>query len=250
MRQVLLSTVGTSLFRPNLEGLRHALTDGSVRPEYRPLAEPHAARDWDAVAAQLAERSATDRLCGAELNCVASLIDKGYVAPGCALYFFHAATEDGRAIAAVLRAYFRAAGHAPVEAVEVADLQDADPRRFRTHDPRRFQVPLHPGFRPGAVAGVECPLLDGDLAQGLDLVEHPGIHGGDEGVAADEVRLQGQDAEVQVPVRGRRRGHGGTSHENSTRDRQSTPALTARTRPPTVPGTAARRQGKGRLNCP
>jgi hypothetical protein len=34
-----------------------------------------------------------------------------------------------------------------------------------------------------------------DLGQGLGLLQDPGIHRGDQGIAADEVQLQRQDAE-------------------------------------------------------
>ena len=43
-------------------------------------------------------------------------------------------------------------------------------------------------------------MLDQDLAERLGLVQHPGVHGRDEGVAADEVHLQSQDAEEEVAV--------------------------------------------------
>ena len=42
-----------------------------------------------------------------------------------------------------------------------------------------------------------------DLGQRLGLVEHPGVHGGDEGIAADKVHLEGEDAEEEVAVCGR-----------------------------------------------
>jgi transposase len=49
------------------------------------------------------------------------------------------------------------------------------------------------------------------------------MHGGDEGIARDEVHLQGQDAKEQIAVGvGRRRWHGGTLNEHSARHRLST----------------------------
>jgi hypothetical protein len=36
------------------------------------------------------------------------------------------------------------------------------------------------------------------LPQRLGFLQHPGVHGLDEGITADEVHLQGQDAEQQV----------------------------------------------------
>jgi hypothetical protein len=46
----------------------------------------------------------------------------------------------------------------------------------------------------------ECALRDEDLAEGLGLVQHPGVHGSDQGVPADKVHLKSQDAEQQVAV--------------------------------------------------
>jgi hypothetical protein len=43
-------------------------------------------------------------------------------------------------------------------------------------------------------------VIEQDLSQILVLVEYPRLHGRDEGVAADELHLQGQDAEQQVAV--------------------------------------------------
>jgi putative CRISPR-associated protein (TIGR02619 family) len=143
-RPILLSTVGTSLFFPNLAGLRRTLADDSakpddkkaVKPALRPIAEQLAgayeAKDWPAVARHLAELPATERLCGAEVNSVASLISNGYTEPNAGAFFFHSDTDDGRAIASVLVELFRLRGHAPCAAVCIPDLQDADPKRFRT----------------------------------------------------------------------------------------------------------------------
>jgi putative CRISPR-associated protein (TIGR02619 family) len=163
--RVLLCTVGTSLFRPNLDGLARRSQDGQLPDALRPLAEAHAARDPAAVARHLAALAPTDHLCGAEINSVASLLDKGYAAADCGLFFFHSATDDGRAIAAVLTAYFRGRGHAPVEAVEVADLQDADARRFRTLGLRHLARELCRVIRDHSAAACAIDATGGYKAQ-------------------------------------------------------------------------------------
>jgi hypothetical protein len=48
--------------------------------------------------------------------------------------------------------------------------------------------------------GIEDLLRDEDFSKGAFLVEHPGVQGGDEGVAVEEVHLQGQDTEKQVAI--------------------------------------------------
>jgi len=115
-----------------LEGLKDQLDKGSLPLERRRLAEAYARRDWSEVAQALAALPATDRLCGAEINSIASMIDKGYVDPQCGLYFLHSQTDEGREIANILWQYYHGRGHQPLELVEVPDLQDADPKRFRS----------------------------------------------------------------------------------------------------------------------
>jgi parallel beta-helix repeat protein len=84
-----------------------------------------------------------------------------------------------------------------------ADRRQALPRVVAVH----LQVALDEGLEQGAVVGPQRGLLHEDLAEGFGLVEDPGVQGGDEGVARDEVHLQRQDAEEQVAI-GRRLGHG------------------------------------------
>jgi len=126
--KTLISTVGTSLFFPNLTSIPPEATD----PARRRLADAYSAREWDAVADALTAFDPSDRLCGAEINSLASLFANGCAAAGANLFFCHSATADGRAIGQVLARYYRRAGHPVVEAREIADLQDEDPRRFRT----------------------------------------------------------------------------------------------------------------------
>jgi hypothetical protein len=73
------------------------------------------------------------------------------------------------------------------------------------------QVLRHQGLqRVPLVLGQGALVLE-DVTQGLRLVEHPGAHGRDEGVAGDEAHLQGEDAEQQVAV-GREPGGGRLGH--------------------------------------
>jgi putative CRISPR-associated protein (TIGR02619 family) len=162
--RVLLCTVGTSLFG-NLEALAPKLRAGQLPDVYRPLAEAYAAKQWEMVAAHLAALPPTDHVCGAEINSVASLLDKGYAVGDCGLYFFHSATDDGRSIAALLTAYFRGRGHAPVDAVEVADLQDADAKRFRTHGLRNLARAVCKVIRDHSAAACAINATGGYKAQ-------------------------------------------------------------------------------------
>ena len=129
-----ICTVGTSLFRPNLAGLRA----DDPEPNRQALARAYAAGDWEAVAAGLGTHGPTDRLCGAEINSLASLVAKGYAAADANLVFCHSDTADGQAIGRILEVYFRRAGHSSVQARTITDLQDRDARLFRTRGLRNL----------------------------------------------------------------------------------------------------------------
>ncbi|MBM3677894.1 MAG: putative CRISPR-associated protein [Actinobacteria bacterium] len=120
----LVSTVGTSLFFPNLSSLARNEPSSA-------LGRAFVARDRDSMVRELAKLDAEDRTCGAEINSIASLWRQGVVARDADLFFCHSATEDGRLIAHVLEGYFVRIGVPRVEAREIPGLQDEDPRIFR-----------------------------------------------------------------------------------------------------------------------
>jgi len=126
---ILLCTVGTSL-GTNLKFLKPG--------EYPALAEAWVARDPNAMGRELAALDASARVCGAEINSVDSMIQTGRVPSDVGIVLYHSATKDGRDITTALGNYFRERGHSPVEVHEIGDLQDADPKRFRTHGLRNL----------------------------------------------------------------------------------------------------------------
>jgi putative CRISPR-associated protein (TIGR02619 family) len=128
LASTVICTVGTSLFKPNLAGLKTDDPD----PTRKALAAAFASGDWAAVTAGLLKLEPTERLCGAEINSLASLVGKEYAAPDANLVFCHSDTTDGHAIGGILTKYFRDLGHPLTQARPVADLQDKDPKRFRT----------------------------------------------------------------------------------------------------------------------
>ncbi|MCL6501280.1 MAG: putative CRISPR-associated protein [Pirellulales bacterium] len=134
----LLCTVGTSLFVPGLEVLKSQAAAGKLESRFEPLVHAYQQQNWQATALALRKFDPHERICGAEINSIASIIDKGYVAPDARLHFLHSATEQGRRIADVLSAYYLRGGHADVQTVEVGDLQDEDPKRFRTKGLRQL----------------------------------------------------------------------------------------------------------------
>jgi putative CRISPR-associated protein (TIGR02619 family) len=128
-----ICTVGTSLFS-NLKALR--LDDPD--PTRAALARSFADRDWDGILAGLVALPRGERLCGAELGSLASLIAKGYAVANANLAFCHSDTPDGHAIGGILAGYYRQEGHPIVSPRTIEDLQDADPRRFRTRGLRNL----------------------------------------------------------------------------------------------------------------
>jgi putative CRISPR-associated protein (TIGR02619 family) len=162
---ILICTVGTSLFRPNLEGLKKDLTDGKIRDDLKPLAQAYQQHNWPAVARELAQLSPSERTCGAEINSIASMIDKGYVVPNCGLFFLHSDTDDGRSIAAILKSYYQGKRHAPVATIEVPDLQDQDPKRFRTKGLRNLARKICGVIRERSAAACAINATGGYKAQ-------------------------------------------------------------------------------------
>ncbi|HVS38762.1 MAG TPA: putative CRISPR-associated protein [Gemmataceae bacterium] len=162
---ILICTVGTSLFRPNLEGLKKDLAEGKIREDLRPLAQAYEQNDWPAVARALARLPSSERLCGAEINSIASMIDKEYVPGDCGLFFLHSDTDDGRNIAAILKSHYQSKGHAPVETIDVPDLQDQDPKRFRTKGLRNLARKICGVIRERSAAACAINATGGYKAQ-------------------------------------------------------------------------------------
>ncbi|MDJ1182078.1 putative CRISPR-associated protein [Roseofilum casamattae] len=156
-RHTLICTVGTSLFYPNLVNLptpekydnwlqrqpesnrTHLSAEfvEKLKLAYGKLQEEAKQglgndRTYQTLAQLLAELPDTTRLCGAEINSISDLIAREYCTRNCQLYFVHSATENGRQIAEILTYYYRAKTYPVAPPQEIADLQDENPKRFRT----------------------------------------------------------------------------------------------------------------------
>jgi putative CRISPR-associated protein (TIGR02619 family) len=131
--RTVISTVGTSLF-----GNLRALNPDDSDPTRAGLARSFSQRDWDGLLAGLLALPPGERLCGAEIGSLASLVAKGYAVADANLFFCHSDTPDGHAIGGILAGYYRRKGHLLVSARTIEDLQDADPKRFRTRGLRNL----------------------------------------------------------------------------------------------------------------
>jgi len=133
-RSTLICTVGTSLFYPNLTGLKPDEPD----PTRAAVAAAFARRDASQIARALGAIPASDRLCGAEINSIAALQQRDLITANANLFFCHSDTADGLLIGAILKKRFELAGHPLAETRPIADLQDADPQRFKTRGLRNL----------------------------------------------------------------------------------------------------------------
>jgi putative CRISPR-associated protein (TIGR02619 family) len=162
---ILICTVGTSLFRPNLEGLKKELAAGTIQDDLRSLAQAYQQHDWPALSRELARLPPSARTCGAEINSIASMIEKEYVPADCGLFFLHSDTPDGQSIAAILKSYYQGKGHTPVEIIDVPDLQDQEPKRFRTKGLRNLARKICGVIRERSAAACAINATGGYKAQ-------------------------------------------------------------------------------------
>lgn len=143
-KNTLINTVGTSLFYPNLANLPDAAGYAAwlakqSNPEREhltcervlALAKAYSERDPATIARALVALPATTRLCGAEINSIADLMAHDYCEPGSTLYFCCSQTGDGQLVAQILGHYYGLRG-ITVRIETIPDLQDEDPKRFRT----------------------------------------------------------------------------------------------------------------------
>ena len=129
----LLCTIGTSLLYPNLSNL---IKEKQTDPIRAALAQVYSDKNWSEVATQLRKIDPAKRLCGAEINSVTDLLAQQVVAKGY-LHLFHSETDDGRAIAQILQAYFtQDRWRVNIHCVE--GLRDDDPDLFRTQGLRNL----------------------------------------------------------------------------------------------------------------
>lgn len=156
----LISTVGTSFLFPNVAGL--SVQDADPRRAF--LAKAYQDRNPKVMAKGLAAYEPHERICGAEINSIASLVQGDYVAGDANLLFCHSDTDEGRLIGAVLRDYFVRTGHPTVELIEIVDLND-DFQSFRTRGLRNVAKALCRAIRDNGPATAAVNATGGYKAQ-------------------------------------------------------------------------------------
>jgi putative CRISPR-associated protein (TIGR02619 family) len=138
MVQNLICTVGTSLFG-NLTSLEKKYKDSPhlLKTEEKELVENYSSKNWIGVAKNLLKFPSSERICGAEINSITSMISLNYIPSGCRLFFCCSETDDGKAIGAILKNYYEAKKQ-EVKILEIKALQDRDPKKFRTYGLRNL----------------------------------------------------------------------------------------------------------------
>ena len=144
MKNTLICTLGTSLFKPNLFNLPSQENYDNwlgKQPQedqkylnYDLIANLKAAladKNWKDLAKLLGSIPGKTRLCGAEINSITDLIERGYCQEKSSVFLCHSATDEGRDIAKILEYYYKAKGH-KTEPQEIEHLQDKNPKLFRT----------------------------------------------------------------------------------------------------------------------
>ena len=124
MRDILICTVGTSLLG-NL-----------ARSEDADILSLLEERNEKGVVVALGKIAQEERICGAEINSIASILKHGYLNERSRLVFLVSDTDDGRFLGQVLKLYYELSGKSwrfdDVEVSTIEGLTHADARLFRT----------------------------------------------------------------------------------------------------------------------
>lgn len=93
MRHTLICTVGTSLLN-------------NLKNESQDIQQLIVAQNWQQLSRWLCHQSATSRVCGAEINSITSIIQKGYLTRYQNLIFLVSDTDDGHHTGQLLKLYY------------------------------------------------------------------------------------------------------------------------------------------------
>jgi putative CRISPR-associated protein (TIGR02619 family) len=128
MRNTLICTIGTSLFG-NIARLQQS------NPEH-PMCHAKDSKNWKRLAAELIKETPTERLCGAEINSITSIVNSGHLDQLIRLVFLVSDTDDAQEIGETLQ-YYYAHKHNPIKfeivepSVRLEGLNDASVERFQ-----------------------------------------------------------------------------------------------------------------------
>jgi putative CRISPR-associated protein (TIGR02619 family) len=125
-RTVLICTVGMSL----LVNLKQK----SDTSDFDPLHPAFSQKNVPLIVKHLSALPMEDRMCGAEINTIAQLLQKNWLALR-QLFFLVSDTEEGRFVGEILKKYFeeqpQLTPSPQVKVLTIEDLQDQEPKKFK-----------------------------------------------------------------------------------------------------------------------
>ena len=147
-----ISTVGTSLFYPNMATLpdessydswlrRQPESDRSYLHYHdlvRPLKDAFTNGQWSLLATLLRRLPPESRLLGAEINSIYELQRAKLIAENPFLYFLYSDTKDGENIASVLQEFY----NGKITPIRLSGLDDQNPDRFQSYGLRSLSKEL------------------------------------------------------------------------------------------------------------
>lgn len=125
MRNTLICTVGISLFN-NLKNAKD--TEEAIKQSFE-------AKNWNQLCLLLVQRSSLDRICGAEINSITSICQKGLLDNHIRLIFLVSDTEEGKETGKILKLYYENSSNPlkfqQVETRILEGLRDNDVKAFK-----------------------------------------------------------------------------------------------------------------------
>lgn len=132
MRNTLICTVGTSLFENNLKNLSEN-TVGKPN-NWQLIKKYYDVKNFDLLAKELLKVDPTSRICGAEINTIEAAKSKKWLNLQ-NLIFLVSDTDAGRETGKLLKKYYAQRNDLTlknVEVEEIKNLQDPEPKKFKT----------------------------------------------------------------------------------------------------------------------
>lgn len=138
MRNTLICTVGTSLFESNLKNLSEHTPD---RPEnWKEIKKNFDCKNWQGLCNELLKVEPFKRICGAEINTIEEIRKKSWLQLE-NLILLVSDTETGRNTGSFLKKYYEQRKDMDLKQVEfkeIKQLQEAEPKKFKTHGLRNL----------------------------------------------------------------------------------------------------------------
>lgn len=156
MKNTLICTVGTSLL-------------GNLRRDKGELGQAFDRKNWNEVNRLLLQRNNTDRACGAEINSIARICDRGIFSSRIHLIFLVSDTDDGLRVGKLLQMYYESRENPDrfdeVRYQVLEGLKDNDPNEFATKGLKNLVVEISRCVRSHSAETIAINATGGYKAQ-------------------------------------------------------------------------------------